>query len=364
MKKYSVLLVGGGSGGHIYPLIAVAEELKARGISFAYVGTKNSKEEEVAKEEKIDFIAINAGKWRRYVKFKSFFQNIFDVFRVIYGFFQCIKLLRASRAKVVLSKGGYVALPMVFATKLLGRKLVVHESDTIMGLTNRIGARFADKVLTAFDPKVFPDADSRFIQVGIPVRRSLLKSAKLKSPQKKKPVILVLSGSQGSRFVNNLIKSEINTLLSKYELIHSTGTTDIEDFIKLKNQLSEEIRDNYRPHDFIGRELPYYMQLADLIIGRSGATAIVEASVFSKAMFVIPLASSANNHQLQNAKLLSKAGALEYIEEHQVNPQKFIEKIDQIISTNKKTELGKKLNSYFDEDKTTQKVIESLGIND
>lgn len=364
MKKtgrYEILLVGGGTGGHIFPLIALAEELKERKVSFAYVGAKHGKEAQIVPGLGYPFLGIEAGKWRRYLTLGSVVNNFLDIFRVFIGFAQSFRILLATRAATVMSKGGFVALPMAVAAKLLGRRLIIHESDTVMGLTNRITTHLADKILTAFDVSVFPFADKRFIHVGIPVRKALRQAAHLRPPKKPWSVVLIIAGLQGSAAINNYIKPILGELLERYDVIHSTGEKEIEEFTSFRSSLPAKLQGHYRPYAFIDRELSYYYQLADIIIGRASATTIVEASLFSKPMYLIPLPTSAGNHQLINARTLEKKGAVMVREQHQLNPELLRQDIIGLIeSPEKKSDLGKKLHSYFDEEKTVDRVVELL----
>lgn len=355
-----ILLVGGGTGGHIMPLIAIGEELTTRQLPFIFVGAKNGREEKIVAGLGWRFAAIEAGKWRRDFSLSNLFSNLIDVSRVIIGFFQALQLLVRSRVRVVFSKGGYVALPVVLAAKLLGRRLIIHESDVVMGLTNRISSRMATSVLTAFDTKVYPNADQRYRQVGIPVRRALRQAAKLKAPQKSRPLIFVIGGIQGSSALNDLIKPIIPNLIQRYDLVHVTGEVAAAGFRQLRLSLGKE-QNRYKPSAFIDRELPYYYQTADLIISRASATTIVEASIFSKALYLVPLPTAAGNHQVANARLLEKAQAVIVREQDQLTAEMIHQDIERLLAdTVRLQEMGQRLHQYFDEEQTLPKIMELI----
>lgn len=361
MADRPIILVGGGTGGHIFPLVAVAEELASRKINFVYVGSRDSLEEKVINSYGWPFAVIEAGKWRRYLTIRSLTENLIDTIRVARGFFQSIKLLRKTGARLVVSKGGYVAMPLLYAARVVGCPVIVHESDSVMGVANRIGSKFAKRVLTAFDVGNFPNADARFIKVGIPVRRSLRQAAKLKSPKKVRPVVLVLPGSQGSAAINRYLKQALNNLLEVCDIIHLTGEKDFPNFESLRQQLPKNRAERYRPYKFIDRELPYYYQSADLIVARSSATTAAEAALFAKALYVVPLPESANNHQCQNALLLEKAGAAVVRQQYQLSADVLATDIKELlISQDKLVQMGSKLAEYFGSQNATSKMINEI----
>ncbi|MEK7171038.1 MAG: UDP-N-acetylglucosamine--N-acetylmuramyl-(pentapeptide) pyrophosphoryl-undecaprenol N-acetylglucosamine transferase [Patescibacteria group bacterium] len=353
-----ILLVGGGTGGHIFPLVALGEELTARHIPFIFVGGRQGKEREIVGEYGWPFRAITAGKWRRYWSWLAAWQNFVDIGRNFRGFFEALTLLLRTHSRVIFSKGGYVALPMVLAAKLLGRRIIIHESDTVMGLTNRLSARVAGRVLTAFAPNLFSHHDDRYEQVGIPIRKTLRQAAKLKSPQKTRPLILVIGGIQGAQAINNLIRQSLPGLLPIADIIHITGDAEILLHKHLAEKLDRKFKGSYKPFSYITRELPYYYQSADLIVSRSSATTVAEAALFAKAMYLIPLPSSAGNHQLTNAKHLQAAGAAIMSEQQQLTDAKFTQTItsllvDRVLLRN----LGTRLSEYFNEQDAIDKII-------
>jgi UDP-N-acetylglucosamine--N-acetylmuramyl-(pentapeptide) pyrophosphoryl-undecaprenol N-acetylglucosamine transferase len=361
MADRPIILVGGGTGGHIFPLIAVAEELSSRKVSFIYVGSKDSLEEKVVAAHGWPFMAIEAGKWRRYLTFASILSNIIDVFKAVKGFFQSVKLLRKSRARLVISKGGFVAMPLLYAARAVGCPVIVHESDAVMGIANRIGSRFAKRVLTAFDISHFPSSDSRYIKVGIPLRRNLRQAARLKSPRKVRPVVLILPGSQGSAAINQYVKESLNVLLNFCDIVHLTGEKDYAAFEALRQQLSKTQSERYRPYKFIDRELPYYYQSADLIVARSSATIAAEAALFAKALYMIPLPESANSHQQINAQLLEKAGAAVVRQQYQLSAEQFVTDVNNLLKDKERLEkMGKALSEYFASHNAVSKVLEEI----
>lgn len=343
------------------PLIAIGEELAANQAPFIYVGGKNSREENIAKGLGWNFVGIDSGKWRRDNSFAGLSRNIADLINVAKGFFQSLRVLSKSGAEVIFSKGGHVALPMVLAARFRGKKIIIHESDSVMGATNRFSAKFAKKILTAFSTDTFDFADDRFLQVGVPVRKYLRQAASLKAPAKSRPVIMILGGIQGALSINNYIRQILPELLKHYDVVHSVGDQNLEAAKNTLTKLPKEDQPHYRLFGTIDRELPYYYQTADLIIARASATVIAEAAIFSKAMYLIPLPNGAGNHQVTNAKLLQKVGAVMFKEQYQLSSEVLLEDINLLMKdSTKRLELGTKLYQYFDNSKTLERIIETL----
>ncbi len=361
VKDSPILLVGGGTGGHIFPLIAVGEELKARHIPFIFVGSPDSMEEKVVRETGWPFMTISAGKWRRYATWTSLLRNIIDLGRMIVGVFQAVSLIKRTQARLVFSKGGFVALPMVLAAKLIGIPVIIHESDAVMGRANKISAHFARKVLTNFSPSVFSFSDRRYVQVGMPIRRALRQAADLKAPKKNRPLVLILPGSQGSQAINSYIKKCLPRLLAVTDVVHLVGEKEFPDFLTLKKQLVVNDQGRYRPYSFIDRELPLYFQMADLLITRASATTTAEAALFKKAVFLIPLPTAAGNHQVANAKILEKAGCAFVAEQHQLTPELFARDVENLLANPERlVGYGQTLHDYFDETGTINKIVKEL----
>lgn len=224
-----ILLTGGGTGGHTVPTVAVVQALgrQRKDLKLFWLGDDHP-EERAARENNIPFQKIACGKFRRYFSF----WNLIDFLKIPAGIFQSFFLILGFRPDVVFSKGGYVSLPVVIAAWILRKRIIVHESDAVPGLANRIAGRLASKVLLGFNAhsvemlsaKSLP---SKYIFTGNPVRREILKDDPVKAREffhlsKDKPAILVMGGSQGARFVNELIRKLLGKLKG-YQIIHLTG---------------------------------------------------------------------------------------------------------------------------------------------
>lgn len=356
-----IILVGGGTGGHIFPLVAIGEELSSRDVPFIFVGEEGGREQTIVKEYAWPFLPISAGKLRRHLTLSTLIANFNDAYKASKAFFQCISIILKTKSPAIFSKGGYVALPMVYAARVLGRKIYIHESDAVMGLTNRLSAKFAVRVFTAFSPEVYPMNDRRFVKAGIPIRRNLYQAAKLKAPKKIRPLVLIVGGIQGASTLNKYIRSNIEELIQFTDVVHVTGEREFEDHRVAQSKLDAKGQKAYKPFAFLGRELAYYFQTADVVVSRSSATTIAEGALFGKAMYLVPLPSAAGNHQVVNAKILQKNKAAIVYEEYQLSSDRFLSTLKQlVINQEQQRELGEALKKYFYNELSIKIIVDEL----
>lgn len=293
------------------------------------------------------FIPIFSGKIRRYFSWQNFVDPIF----LVLGFFQALFLLLVRRPDVVFSKGGFVAVPPAFAAYLLRIPIVVHESDLVPGLSNRIIQRFAKKVLTTFPTAFSPpfakegvrggflgqarrSESSRFQWTGLPLRKSILQADEQKGrnflhfSDSKKPIILGFGGSQGSDFLNKKLVQNIDVLLPKANMVWICGAGHESHFPERKGM---------RVFEYLSEEFPHVLAAADLVITRSGSS-IFEVAALQKPMLLIPLASAASNHQEKNAEVFSSALAAEVLLEKDYSDAIFQKKIVDLLENSQKRE--------------------------
>ncbi len=315
INKKRIVLTGGGSGGHAFPLIFIWEQIKDD-YDFLFIGEQNGKEEEIVKRTKIEYKGIWAGKWRRYFSWKNFI----DVLRVPIGIWQSYWIMKRWKPDLVLAKGGYVSVPVVVAAALLKIKIISHESDAIMGLANRISARYADKIAVAFPVGRYGvKYANKMIWVGMPVRRwkyrqedepMLRKNFSIKNDL---PVLLVTGGSQGAVNVNKYVMKYLDEILKYCNVIHLTGKYDYKR-VKSWREKMKNNQDRYLVYDFLFEDYEKAMVLCDLLISRAGST-LAEISNLAKPSILIPLPTSASNHQYYNAKSFEDVGASVMVEE-------------------------------------------------
>jgi UDP-N-acetylglucosamine--N-acetylmuramyl-(pentapeptide) pyrophosphoryl-undecaprenol N-acetylglucosamine transferase len=296
-KNPRILLAGGGSGGHIIPNLAVASALSKKNpsVKLAYVGSRNKLDAELVQPSGIPFYGIFAGKLRRYFSWRNFI----DPFFVLLGFFQSLGIMAIFRPDVVFSKGGFVSLPVVFAAFITRRPIILHESDSRMGLANRIASKLAKKVCVAF-PEL-ASSDNKFVLTGNPVRLNVLNGDpetgyKLTGLKPGKPIILVWGGSQGAQQINEMVHKNFQKLKTHFQIIHITGAG--------KNI---DIKDpDYCQFDYLGDELKHIYAITDFVVGRAGANSIYELALVRKPNILVPLN---NPDQLKNAAYFESAGA-------------------------------------------------------
>lgn len=348
MNKYKVVITGGGTGGHVFPLIAVLREMRRISpnlLDIYYIGPKDKWAKLYISEEDVKLKGILSGKLRRYITPKSIVLNILDFFKLTIGIFQSFFILLFMSPDLVFSKGGFGALPVVLMAKLLQISVFSHESDSIPGLANRIGAKMSLKTFISFPQTEYLNP-RKTILVGNPIRRELFGGSTKKSKDVfdltgDKPVLFIYPGSQGSERINDIVLLTLPQLLNQFEIIHHCGTENYEEVrAESKVVASEELRRFYHPLPFLNEEkLREAYFSADIIIARSSAGTIFEGAALKKAMVLIPLPESAQNHQQKNAYRLDQKGAVVVLEESALKPQYFINKLEYLI--NHETELNR-----------------------
>ena len=320
-----VALTGGGTGGHMYPLIAVADELQrisGNGITLVYLGPENPINKAFG-ERDIHVYTTLSSKWRRYMSI----ENILDIPKFILSFFQALFLLYWIMPDVVFSKGGPGALAVVIAAKVYFIPVVIHESDTIPGLTNRLSAPFAKRIGIAFKAAAVYFPAKKTAIVGNPVRAELLAGRNPKDVAKRnlglnptEPLLLVLGGSQGATRINSFVFENMEALLAVTQVCHQVGENNVREAQVIANetlgQLPEVYQNKYRMTGlFDVTSLREAFSACDVVISRAGAGAIFEIAAFAKPAILVPLDGSANDHQRLNAYEYSKTGAAVVIEE-------------------------------------------------
>ncbi len=358
MKKIRILLVGGGSGGHIYPLIAVAQKIQSFiGASakfkadLRYFGDAGDYEN-LLSANGIRCFYIVSSKLRRYFSLRNFL----DVFKFFMAFFHSLWRVFWFMPDVVFSKGGPGSLPILFACKLFAIPLVIHESDSVPGLTNLISGKIAKKIFLSFDSarKYFVNKDNQV--VGNPIRSELLlnqdgfvanlsdedvlASKKQFGLENKKPVLLVLGGSQGAVVINNFVLKNIEFLTKTFSVLHQTGEDNFEeykaDFDILSKALPDEVRNDYKYFPYFDENLKNAYIAADLVLARAGAGTIFELAYFGKPSVLIPLPDSAGDHQAINASEFAATGAALDIQQENFLSHLVLVQLESIINNSDK----------------------------
>jgi len=338
-----ILFTGGGTGGHIFPILAVARELRLtwtrpEPLELFYLGPEDDFAETLLSQEGIKVKSILAGKIRRYLNISSLISNFIDLLKLPIGFLQSFFYIFFWAPDAIFSKGGYGSFPTVLAGWLLGVPIFLHESDIVPGLANKILSKFAIDIFVSF-PKTEYFSPKKIIVVGNPIRPGIWEGSKevakeLFEISGEKPVILILGGSQGAQRINDLILTILPEFLKEFEIIHQVGEKNFKEVEKeVAVILPEELKKYYHFYPFLREiELKHAYQAADLIVARAGSGTIFEIAAAGKPSILIPLPESAQGHQIKNAYAYAQTGAAIVIEEENFTPRFFLEKIRYLFS--------------------------------
>lgn len=346
-----ILFTGGGSGGHILPIIAIVREIRRlypkEDLKVSYLGPKDPFGSILLSQEGIKVKTILAGKIRRYFSLKAFFLNIIDLFfKIPLGTLQAFFYIFYSAPDLIFSKGGFGSLPGVVAGWLLGTSIFLHESDVRPGLTNRFLAKFALEIFVSFPAKETEYfSPKKMISVGNPIRREILEGSKEKAKEVfklsyKKPVVLILGGSQGAQRINDRILEILPELLKNFEVIHQVGLKNFDQVkAEAKVVISQELEPFYHLYPFL-KEKDYTEALtaADLVVSRAGSGIIFEIAAAKKPSILIPLPEAAQDHQVKNAYAFAERGAAIVIEEPNFTAHFFLEKLKYLFANREELE--------------------------
>ena len=300
----TAVFTGGGTAGHVFPAFPVIQRLKDSGCDILWIGSKHGIERTLVQAEGIRYIAVPAGKLRRYFSLRNFI----DLFRIAAGFLCSLLILRRERPCFLFSKGGFVSCPPAAAAAVLGIPAFTHESDIDPGLATSLNMRFGAVLLASY-PDTLEFIASRYrskaLVTGNPVRDALFSGSRAKGrgfagldAEGPRPLVLVLGGSQGAREINSLVFGCLDNLVITAALVHQTGPqTD-----------APPGRPGYTAAPFFGEELPDLMAAADLVISRAGAGALWELAASGTPGILIPLRRGTRGDQIRNAALAEERG--------------------------------------------------------
>jgi UDP-N-acetylglucosamine--N-acetylmuramyl-(pentapeptide) pyrophosphoryl-undecaprenol N-acetylglucosamine transferase len=322
-----IVFTGGGTAGHVYPALAVLDELAPRWRGrVVWIGSSSGMEREILRRRAIPYYGIPTGKLRRYFSLANFP----DLFRVLFGFFASLAVLSRERPRLVFSKGGYVTVPPLAAARLLGIPSFTHESDLNPGLATRINARSAERVLVSFAQSagyLRPGLRDKVLHTGNPVRRALLGGdpvsgrARVGCPAKR-PLLLVLGGSLGSVFLNDAVERGLPELTSRCFVVHQMGSAHYRpagrpDYHSGAAAWSSGVP-GYHAVAFLDEDLPDLLAACDLVLCRAGANTLWELAALGKPSVLVPLGSGASRgDQQENARHFAEQGAAMVVPEEE-----------------------------------------------
>lgn len=329
-----ILFTGGGTGGHVFPIVAIVREIRRiypkKNLELYYLGPKDEFATILLVQEDFIIKTIISGKLRRYFSW----QNFVDIlFKIPFGLLQSFFILLFMRPDLVFSKGGSGSIAVTYSARLLRIPVFLHESDVVPGLSNQTTAKWAKKIFISFPKTEYFDEEKTTL-TGNPIRKEVLDGDKETAKELfnltfSKPVFLIMGGSQGAEFINDFVLIVLNNLLKDYEVIHVTGRENVKETEAEAEVVIEKDLDRYyHPIGFLDEEkIKHAYAAADLIISRSGSGSIFEIAAVGKPSILVPLPTAAGDHQAKNAYAYAENGAAEVVEQENLAPNFFMEKL-------------------------------------
>ncbi len=339
-----IVLTGGGSGGHFYPLIAVAEELNnlvrehhllRPEIFYMSIEPSNPG---LLFENNIEFIQITSGKIRRHLTPGNVILNFLDLFKIFFGSLGALWTMFRIYPDVVFGKGGFASFPALFAARILRIPVVIHESDSEPGKVNAWAGKFAQKIAISYPESAKYFKAGKTAYTGNPIRKELLNplavgAHEFLNLEKDVPTIFITGGSSGAQAVNEIVIDALPTLVKKYQIIHQVGKQNflaIQQTVDVILQNSEH-KDRYKPFDYLNLlSMRMAAGAADIVISRAGS-AIFEIASWAKPSIIIPIPQETSHDQHTNAYTYARTGACEVIEQKNLTPHVLISEIDRLI---------------------------------
>lgn len=340
-----IVFTGGGSGGHFYPIIAVAEavhdlvtERRLLQPKLVYMAPEPFDEEALFRND-ITFVRTPAGKMRRYFAISNFF----DIFRTLFGAIWSFFSLLRDIPDVVFSKGGYASVPTVVAAHWLGVPIVIHESDSKPGRANLLGAKYAERIAISFGSSLqyFPEnVRDKVALTGIPIRADLAHPLPQGAAQELKldpsvPTVLVIGGSLGSKRINDTLIEGLPQILEHTNVIHQTGKNNFAETESTAKVIigNSAHKDRYHVFPYLSQDsLREAAGAASLVVSRAGSTAIMEIALWAKPSILIPIPEQVSHDQRTNAYAYAHTGAAIVLEEQNMTPNMLASEIHRITS--------------------------------
>ncbi|MGI6225454.1 MAG: undecaprenyldiphospho-muramoylpentapeptide beta-N-acetylglucosaminyltransferase [Peptococcales bacterium] len=332
-----ILFTGGGTGGHVYPALALAKKIIDNGGEVLYVGTSKGLEAKIVPEAGIPFDTIEVEGWQR----KFSLQALRTGIKAFKGVAQAFNIARKFKPQLIVGTGGYVCGPVVFAGSILQIPTIIHEQNALPGITNKILARIVNKIMITFpsSEKYFPDSQ-KIVLTGLPVREVIFQVDKKEAIEffgldPKKLTLLVSGGSRGAKSINTTFAGIYPKLLKlpNLQIIHITGEDGYDYMLKeLANhgiELGKFGNLILRPYLY---EMEYGLKAADFCVGRAGATFIAEITAIGLPAILIPYPYAAENHQEYNARTLVENGGAVMILDKNLNGDVLLDVIDDLIN--------------------------------
>lgn len=328
-----VLISGGGTGGHVFPAISVAEEILERsaGNEVLFVGTKKGLENKLVRDRGYEIKHISSGG----IVGKGLFSRLSGAFSAAVGIFESASVIRSFKPDFVLGTGGYVSGPVVLSASLMGVPTGICEQNSVPGVTNRILGRFVKRAFTTFEGGEKSFRPDKIILTGNPIRKEILNHDEI--TEDNKLTCLVFGGSQGAVTLNHAVpEALLMTGIKNLHVIHQTGAGNL-----------DEVRGFYEKHNISAEVLTFIDDMAgaygrsDFVIGRSGAGTVAEVTALGKPSLLIPFPYATHNHQYENAKSLEAAQASILIEDKDATPESISSALQILHDGARLKEMGK-----------------------
>ncbi|PCI19733.1 undecaprenyldiphospho-muramoylpentapeptide beta-N-acetylglucosaminyltransferase [Candidatus Wolfebacteria bacterium] len=364
-----ILFAGGGTGGHFYPIIAIAEKIneiidKEKIVKSKLYFMSDTPYDSVALfDHGIEFKKVETGKIRMYFSI----QNFFDIIKTFFAVFKALFKVYRIYPDVVVGKGGYASFPALMAARILRIPVVIHESDSYPGRVNKWAGKFAERIAVSFDEAAQYFPSDRTAHTGQPIRSELLQPSSEGMFEYLKldptvPVILILGGSQGAEVINNVILSALPELLSKYQIIHQTGKKHLKNLnVRAEMILTDSpYKDRYKTFDFLGiLATKMAAGASDIIVSRAGSQ-LFEIAIWGVPSIIIPITHSHGDHQARNAFNYARSGAAIAIEESNLQSHILLQELDKLMKDDKKREEMKQAAKKFATPDAAEKIAQEI----
>lgn len=319
------------TGGHHTPALAVIERLKERGnYSFYWVGWATQAEYRAIKKSDIPPFNLRAGKFYRAYSLK-------ELVRLPLGFLYALYLLIKIRPRLIISFGGYLAAPVVLAGFLLRIPAVTHEQTVVSGWANRFIGLFAKKVFVSWEQSMEFFPKNKAVLTGNPIRKAVfeVRTSRFRFPERL-PAIYITGGKQGSHVINEAVRRALSEFLSRYNIIHQTGSLEVyQDYQKilvLRDQLPKKFARRYFVQEYFGEdEIGAVFEVADLVVSRAGANTVAELAILGKPAILIPIPWVSHNEQMENAKLLERAGSATILPQERLSSSSLLKEVERMV---------------------------------
>ena len=368
-----ILFTGGGTGGHFYPIISIAEQVKSLAkenrlleveLFFMSPTPYNLG---VLYEAGITYKKNSAGKLRRSASWRIIFPNFFDFFKTLWGVLVSIIEVYRLYPDVVFGKGGYASFPALLAARILFIPVVIHESDTIPGKVNLWAGKFATRVAVSYKEAAayFPAGSVAY--TGLPVRNEIAHpitdgAREFLGLEENIPVVLVLGGSQGAQRINDTVLEGLKGLVEKYAIIHQVGPNNIVEVKSTADAVlnSSSHKNRYKPFDYLNPlALRMAAGIASVVVSRAGST-IFEIASWGVPSIIIPINERVGHDQHSNAFAYARSGACEVIEEDNLTPNILASEIERLVTNESEREKMKVAAKVFYKPDAAKLVAEEI----